>query len=73
MRESNFSTEITQPRPHGLLAFQNGRRHIGKREDNLGTRLGITLLPQLNGHHLQFAILYFDYDGKKPVQNRQQN
>ena len=31
----------------------------------LGTRLEITLLPQLNGHHLQFAILYFDYDGKK--------
>lgn len=31
----------------------------------LGTRLEITLLPQLNGHHLQFAILYFDYEGKK--------
>lgn len=34
-------------------------------ETTLGTRLEITLLPQLNGHHLQFAILYFDYDGKK--------
>ena len=31
----------------------------------LGTRLEITLLRQLNGHHLQFAILYFDYDGEK--------
>ena len=66
MRESKFSTEITQPRP--LWSFSLSKMAAALLESEkttLGTRLEITLLPQLNGHHLQFAILYFDYDGKK--------
>ena len=40
MKESTFSTEITQPRPQGLLAFQYGGGHIGKREDDPGDEAG---------------------------------